>query len=354
MRLGLGLGINRRGSGGAVADFIVPPVLSYNSGTAALTVTLDALSEVGDVIYYYWTVAAVWGNTPDDSYTLTADDIVAGFYTDTITITTPGTYNLAAIQYRSSTTAYSAPSNSVEIVIASLTYVGYKTASRDNAAAMTIALTALSGGIGGDVQNGDTLVLFYGVTGTADLALTVSNVSGVTWTRPNLDTGSNEIYSNSTHDTNFAMAHATVSGTPAASFTVSSTSMSTANSQAAILLVFRGANSAIEGTAQAASGTDSVANGAALTPAATGSIVISGGAAAIANGNAGDYATAGTPSGWGEYVTVKSADGTNRDIIMYAMQKAWTSGAIDPPAIDPTNGAAAHSWATVTTAVKPA
>jgi hypothetical protein len=334
-------------------DYIYAPVLSYNSGTTTLTMTLDVLTAVGDVVYFYWTVGTVWGNTADSSYTITADDVVAGIASTTVSIATPGTYSLGAIQYRASSGVHSDASNTVSITVASaLSFVGYNIASAAGATggALSVSTQSLLGGTGGNVQPGDLVLVYYANTSQGDTAISVADTTGLTFTEQVELFGNNATSS----DTNLALATAIAGATIATSITATLNTGVT-NDNGMILRVWRGASASLDVAVTTATGVNnSIADGAAITPVTSGAHVEVCYAAAIADGNAGDFATPGVPSGWGNFNSLKVTAGSQRDMIMCAFEQAWTSGAVDPPSLNPTGSASTHSWCAITVAIKPA
>lgn len=272
----------------------------------------------------------------------------------TVNDLTPGSYKARAYtKDPTNTNINSGVSDTVDITVAAagITFVGYKlsTVPQSSQATYTIGTTSLSGGIGGDVQDGDTIILSYGSTSAGDLAISVDNHASITFTEVA------ELFADDSNDTNLAVAVGTISGTPPATFTINGTA-NTANGQVAILRCYRNVNATIQDVAAttAQNGNTTIADGAAITPVTSGARVVAVYACAAPTGNTIDFATPGVPSGWENFTSLSNTGGSTRYVAMCTFDKAWTSGALDPPALDPGDNPVSGSWAAITIALRPA
>lgn len=356
LELGLGLAVGKQRR----SSLFKAPVLVWDGDDTDASpdftsITIDPRLPAGSYLYIDYMQGASVIETYKKALTQNEIDAI-----DPISLTgddmANGTYNAVAYHKNAAETEIISRIGAAEevtvAVSSGLTFVGYKLSSVPASAASTytIGTTSLSGGTGGDVQNGDTVIIAYAETSAGDVAISVNDETGATFTE--IPTG--ELWSDDNNDTNFAVAVAKLSAAPPATFTINGTANAN-NSQGAILLCWRGGNNTVlDVAATTATGANSaIADGAAITPTTAGSVVVAFYAAAIAAGNAGDYAGS-APSGWENFASLKNTGGATRNLIMCGFTQDWTSGALDPPSRNPGAEVLTSSWAAITIALRPA
>lgn len=227
-------------------------------------------------------------------------------------------------------------------------FVGATTAAVTGSTATTtdVSLTSLLGGAA--VLEGDVVIVYYAAGSTADRALTITT-TGYTQIA--------DLYANDTFDANLTVAWKRMGATPDTLVTVSATG-ATGDSGVVAIHVWRGVDSLVplDGQPVTATGIDSaLCNPPAITPTATGAVIVAGGAAAHNGG--GSIAGIGGPtfssSNLSNFVTLSGPNATN-DVTIGLGSAAWTSGAFDPAAFTfSVTDSVSFSWAAVTLALLP-
>lgn len=233
-----------------------------------------------------------------------------------------------------------------------ISFVG-SNANAGTGSSYTIDLTALSGGSGGPILEGDVVVVVAAHGSTTTSAPTASgDVSG------SYTVAGSSVRPNGTWDTNFALLYKVMGATPDSTLTIGRQNNS-AYGGSARAAVFRGVDTAapLDATpGTPASGTNGGippdgghANAPSVTPATTGAWVVMGAAATLATTST----NIGPPSGMTDIGSFKG-DGSTCDLSTnMAYYSGWTSGAYDPAAITTTEDATSSTWAAQTIALRP-
>jgi hypothetical protein len=276
------------------------------------------------------------------------------------TITTTGTKNISISGLTASTTYYNhymhedavgnqstvatSASFTTDAVPTGLTVVGYASAV-GTGATITVdltSLTAIGGGAGGTIADGD---IIYVGNSTADASDT------------NLGPGGSytellDLYQADTRATNLDISRLVVSGTPPSSIACKGTN-NAGRGGAAIAIVLRGQHATPEDVSSVPStGPDGTAcDPGPITPINAGTFLLY----FMAGSRTASLAQPGTtPSGTTE-VTHVFGDGTSRGTaLMLSIIDNWTSGAVDPGAMTGTPSSTADSWAAGVVAVRKA
>lgn len=220
------------------------------------------------------------------------------------------------------------------------TYVGGKTvAIAGTLSATAISLTDLTGGIASAPAENDIVIVGYGVGSAGDVAIGVDTAGY---------TEEQELFSDSSDDTNLSVSWKFMGASPDTSVTVSGTG-NTSNAGVVAIQVWRGINIAspmdIAETTATGTATDSP-DPPAITPVSDEAVVIAIGAGAS---GAGATFTSGDLS---NFITATSPGTKDCSIGMGSI--AWVSGAVNPAQFGGGAGAgASRSWAAVTLALRP-
>jgi hypothetical protein len=220
------------------------------------------------------------------------------------------------------------------------TYVGGKTVAIAGTTSTTaISLTDLTGGIGSAPIENDIVIVAFGVGSSVDEAPGVTT-SGYTEEQ--------ELFSDSSDDTNLSVSWKFMGSTPDTSVTVSGTG-NTANAGAVAIQVWRGINLAtpfdVAETTATGTATDRP-DPPAITPTTADAMVIAIGAGAAGAG--GLF----TSSDLSNFITATSPGTKDCSIGMGSF--AWSSGEFNPAQFGGgAGGGAARSWAAVTLALRP-
>jgi hypothetical protein len=183
-----------------------------------------------------------------------------------------------------------------------------------------VSLTSLTGGVNSSPQEGDLVVVYYGVASIGEDPLGISVGSSYT----NLGVTFRE----DTYSVSMAVAYKVMGSTPDTSVTLSQT-FSTANAGAAVIHVFSGVNTTtpldVTSTTASAAST-AIPNPPAITPVTAGAWIVAGGAGGHIDGT-DTYASSDLSS----FRTVGSNDTYDVSVGAGAYSE-WTSGAFDPAA----------------------
>jgi len=228
----------------------------------------------------------------------------------------------------------SAPAPTIEYVGGSVTAFPGQISTRN------ISLTSLTGGLASAPSAGDLVIIYFGTASAADRNLVVENYVEVV-----------ELFASGVFDTNLVVAYKFMSGTPDTSLNLVGGTLSSSDSGAVAVQVWRGVNSTTPFDVTEATQTTIntvLCNPPAITPVTPGAIIVAGGVgthtfgvATYSSSNLTGFQTAG-------------ANGTY-DATVGLGYHAWTSGSFDPAQFtfsgtDNTN----NSWAAVTLALRPA
>lgn len=206
---------------------------------------------------------------------------------------------------------------------------------------VTISLLGtLTGGLSTSPGSGDVVIVYFSTGSTSDRPLIVSDYTEV-----------EELYANSTFDTNLVVAYRRMTFLGPYSIVFTGGSRSTADAGTIAVQVWRGVNATtpFDVTHTTATTTTSVlCNPPAITPITSGAVIVTGGAGAH-NVGAETFAN----SELEDFLTVGSGD-TN-DATIGLGYHVWTSGEFDPAQF--TFGgtdSTSFSSASVTLALRPA
>jgi hypothetical protein len=228
-------------------------------------------------------------------------------------------------------------------------FVGYTTGTLANGGSgYPISLTALTGGIGSSVLEGDLVVVFSGWS---------SGTNGDPGVVSPAATEVADLYVSGTNDANMSAAYFFAGASPPTSVVVYAFP-STANGSAGTALVFRGVDITTPLDATSTTATNNANNDPnppAITPVTSGAWVVIGGLTALAN-NTGThtapagYTLAGTASISG------TGGGSARGVICSGAYKANVTPGVseDPGSFVASAGGTSSTWAAVTMALRPA
>jgi hypothetical protein len=199
-----------------------------------------------------------------------------------------------------------------------ISYVGGRSQTSIVAAAITVSLTGLTGGLSTAPITGDIVLVVRTWATTADQTFTTSSTG---WTKLS------DLYAVSTSNTNFGIFYKIMGTTPDTSIVLNQNN-TTAESSSIAVYVFRGVDTttpfdvASTTVSQTSSG---IPNPPAITPTTTNSIIV------VA---AGTSHTGGTDTFTAGYLTNFLTVGANStiDSTVGIGWVAWTSGAYDPAA----------------------
>lgn len=228
--------------------------------------------------------------------------------------------------------------------LSGIQYVGGVTASIPGSTATTtdVSLTSLSGGMGSRPRTGDIIIVFYGVSSTADRTFGVTTDGYVEIA---------ELYVNDTYDANLSVSFK-FAGINADTIVTLSATGATTDAGAVAIQVFRGVSPTLpfSATATTAIGSNSVlANPPAITPTIAGSIVVAGGAGAHTAG-VQTYSSSNLLN----FISNGGADNTNDVVVGMGWNRGQQSVAFDPAAFTfSAASAATNSWAAATLALNP-
>ena len=220
--------------------------------------------------------------------------------------------------------------------------VGVNSSAPSTSTAITLSLTALTGGLASSVASGDLVLVFSGWGGTADGNPGVTSPAAIEVA---------DLYANSTHDANLSIAYFVAGPTPPASVTVAS-SGATASGSICGVAVYRGVDptTPLDVTTTTATGTGTGdGNPPAITPITAGAQLVCCSLVAAVNGN-----TYVAPAGYSLIVNRAGLSTLIRAASLGVAHKAWSgSGADDPAAFNWAGTAGQGSWAAATLAIRP-
>lgn len=224
------------------------------------------------------------------------------------------------------------------------TLVGQKKAIVTNdAAATSLSLTDLTGGIAAAPAAGDLVLVGQSNPGGVDRDLTVTD-----GTNPYTEIA--DIWANSTHDTNLSLHYKVMTGTPDTAVTVDRTFFSGA-SNVVIIQVYRGQNATVQDVAATtANGTNTTnPNPASITPSTAGALIV-----VFAGGSCGTVQGGGvlSSSDMTGMLSEFASDSTYNTMAGMAVHD-WTGGAFDPAAWTGGVSNSNNTWAAITAAIRP-
>ena len=221
----------------------------------------------------------------------------------------------------------------------------------DPAATCTVDLTASldtsTGGSGGNVAEGDfVLLLAYGCD-TIDVSCSWSTPSGLG------DLG--EMFSNDNRDTNTLLAYKIMGSTPDTT-AVATVIQNSTRSSSIVAMVFTGVDSStpIDVTTTTSTGNNSAnMDCASITPSTVGAWVLAIGAATVADTVAAGTPVTTYPSGYTALWST-SCKTTPYDAMAAASYMVWSSGTEDPGTYIASGSNSSQSWLGYTVALRPA
>ena len=199
----------------------------------------------------------------------------------------------------------------------------------------TVLITPLTGGLASAPAQGDLVIVYFGNGSTADDNLVISGYTELV-----------ELFSNDSTDTNMVVAYKYMTATPDTSITLVGGSAGVDNAGTLAVQVFRNAVISTE-QASATGNNGGRPNPPSVTPTATGSVVVAGGAAGY-SGIAADF----TNSNLTNFIT--ESQGDTNDSTVGMGYHVWVSGAFDPGQFGGGSTDTGASWAAYTLTIKPA
>ncbi len=225
-----------------------------------------------------------------------------------------------------------------------IAYVGGTSRSSTGTSNYNVSLTSLSGGSGSSPIEGDIVVVVTSAGATSNSNPQV-NTAGFTELC--------DLYSNSTYDTNMAVAWKIMGPTPDTSINVNG-GPTTYSACTTVVHVWRGVdpNNPIDVTTTTSTGTGSLnANPPSITPITAGSLILLCGSATSSDTSPSSHSA---PSGTTNFVNIKlGVSLAGGGYSMIASYEYWTSGAYDPSAFTNSDSATNGTWAAATVVLRP-
>ncbi len=231
---------------------------------------------------------------------------------------------------------------------AGLVYVGSNKA-KDPGTVYQVSLLNLQGGVGGNAQAGDLVIVANGFAGTSD-----QSFSGGFLPTPATYTPIADLYSNDFRDANLGVHYKRMGATPDTYVEIALSKGGGANGGAcAVVHVWRNVDptTPLDVAAVTATGINAARPDApAITPTTAGTVIL-----AIGHGTGDTSPVAFTaPSGMENHVVETDFGLSFGAQVAIASYSGWTSGPYDPAAWTGGESTVNDAWAAVTIALRPA